>query len=349
MTQHEKPQPNSPHRTGEAPKPGGPWGIFAWAGPLVALGALVGPILAAWGSLPDRVAMSWRSGEVINLREAQTLLAMFTMFAVICAALFVLGGMRILRGDSFNAGAILLAGVLTAVFAVQSLMTVLANVGQFSGAAVQEPSVWWTLAAVVAPFVVVVSVGAMFRDALVASPPIVDAAPSAGLDLAAAETAAWHSGATARWSGFLAVAAWAVPLALVAAGALVGVVFLVAFLVVLPLIVVMSAFARIGVSIDHRGLTIRYGRLPWPKTNIPLHDIVSADAAQVRPGDQGGWGYRGSRALLGRAAVVVRAGEGISLRLVGGKAFTVTVDHAARGAGVLNDLLGVHARTAVPG
>ena len=53
----------------------------------------------------------------------------------------------------------------------------------------------------------------------------------------------------------------------------------------------------------------------------------------------GGWGYRGSRTAFGRAAVVLRGGDAIRLRLTGGSEFAVTVDDAAAGAALLTDLL----------
>jgi len=326
-----------------------PWRTIAWAGPLAALALILGPVLIAWGSLPDRIAMSWRDGEATNVREPQALLALLVMFAIVCVALFVLGGTRRLRGDSFNAGAVLVATAMTAIFAVQSVMTVVANSGEASGAGVPEPGFLWTIAAMVAPLLALVGVGALFRHALVATPPTLEAAPSAGLDLAEAEAAAWYSDATAAWAGALTVVAWTIPVVLLVGVFFVGPAFLIGLLVALPVVIAITSFSRIAVAVDRRGLTVRYGLLPWPRTNISLDKIVSATAANVRPGEQGGWGYRGSRALLGKAAVVVRAGEGMHLKLVNDREFTVTVDNAAQGAGVLNDLLnatrGVAAQT----
>ena len=62
------------------------------------------------------------------------------------------------------------------------------------------------------------------------------------------------------------------------------------------------------------------------------------EVIDVRPGEWGGWGYRGSVKVFGRAAVVLRAGTGIRVDLVGGRAFAVTVDDAETGARLLNDL-----------
>jgi hypothetical protein len=55
--------------------------------------------------------------------------------------------------------------------------------------------------------------------------------------------------------------------------------------------------------------------------------------------EHGGWGYRGSLKLFGRAAVVLRGGEGLQLDLADDKVLTITVDNAEEGAGLLNDLV----------
>jgi hypothetical protein len=83
---------------------------------------------------------------------------------------------------------------------------------------------------------------------------------------------------------------------------------------------------------------VRYGPLPWPTSHIALSSIKTAIAIDVRPSAHGGWGYRGSRRLFGKAAVVVRGGDGIRIDLADGTEFVVTVDDAEQGAGVLNDL-----------
>jgi hypothetical protein len=53
----------------------------------------------------------------------------------------------------------------------------------------------------------------------------------------------------------------------------------------------------------------------------------------------GGWGYRGSRRLFRKAAVVLRAGPALRLDLADDTQLVVTVDDAESGAGLLNDLL----------
>jgi hypothetical protein len=111
-------------------------------------------------------------------------------------------------------------------------------------------------------------------------------------------------------------------------------------LVALPFAVVaiaLTSFSTIAVTIDSYGLHIAFG--PWgvPKKRIPLTDIDSAQAIDVRPMRWGGWGYRWvpwKRA----SAVVLRGGPGVKVNRVDGRTFVVTVDDAPRAAAVLNDL-----------
>jgi hypothetical protein len=71
----------------------------------------------------------------------------------------------------------------------------------------------------------------------------------------------------------------------------------------------------------------------------PITTIASGRAIDLRPRDWGGWGYRGSLRLAGRAGWVLRAGEALELTLTDGRRFAVTVDGAAGAAEVLASLL----------
>lgn len=113
--------------------------------------------------------------------------------------------------------------------------------------------------------------------------------------------------------------------------------FLALFLSVLAVLLLM--FARVSLSIDRVGLSITYGLFAFPRQTIPMSEIVSAEAIIVRPLAYGGWGYRGSLHVFGKAALVLRAGVAIKLLLANGKTFVVTVDNAESGAGLINDLV----------
>lgn len=94
--------------------------------------------------------------------------------------------------------------------------------------------------------------------------------------------------------------------------------------------------ASVRVTTSASGVKVAYGPLRWPVTRIPLRRVTHAEAVEVVPT---GWGYRGSLRLFGRAAVIVRKGEGLELSLTGGKSFVVTVDGAVTAAALLNDEL----------
>ena len=144
----------------------------------------------------------------------------------------------------------------------------------------------------------------------------------------------------AAWTG-RAHLAWWLPLVLIAIGVIlvISARSLVGAIPAALLLLVYLAFGWITVTVDVRGLQIRYGVLPRPVTSVPLDDIRRAERIDLAPLQWGGWGYRGSRKAFGRAAVVLRGGDAIKLQLTDGGEFAVTVDDAATGAALLTDLL----------
>ena len=148
------------------------------------------------------------------------------------------------------------------------------------------------------------------------------------------------AGQPAAWTG-RAYLTWWLPLVLVAIGAVLVIAArgLVGAIPVAVLLLLYLALGWIRVSVDARGLRIRYGLLPRPVTSVPLEDIRRAERVDLAPFEWGGWGYRGSRKVFSRAAVVLRGGDAIKLQLTDGSEFAVTVDDAATGAALLSDLL----------
>jgi hypothetical protein len=151
-------------------------------------------------------------------------------------------------------------------------------------------------------------------------------------------------GEVASWTGYARAPLW-LPALLALLAALIAVEAVVSrspapLIGVVALAVAGVATAWIRVSIDWRGLRIRYGPLPWPVTKIPLDSVRQADRIDLNPREWGGWGYRGSRKLLGRAAVVLRAGDAIRLTLADSSVFAVTVNDAGTGVALLNELRG---------
>jgi hypothetical protein len=83
---------------------------------------------------------------------------------------------------------------------------------------------------------------------------------------------------------------------------------------------------------------VGYGVLGLRLTRIPLRRIASAEATeQEKPGFT--LPFTGSLLVLGQASVVLRSGPALRLTLRDGKTFLVTVDDAATGAALLNDLI----------
>ncbi|MCM1945540.1 DUF1648 domain-containing protein [Streptomyces hydrogenans] len=108
-------------------------------------------------------------------------------------------------------------------------------------------------------------------------------------------------------------------------------------LIALAVAVPGLALARIRVSVDRRGLTVRSTLTPRPRVHVPLDDITAAD---VRPVDAlrefGGWGYR---VRAHRSGVVLRSGEALVVRRGNGREFAVTVPDARTAAALLNTLV----------
>ncbi|MDX1511054.1 MAG: hypothetical protein R3249_06890 [Nitriliruptorales bacterium] len=101
-----------------------------------------------------------------------------------------------------------------------------------------------------------------------------------------------------------------------------------------PLAVVglaMLAFSSITLIVDHTGVEVRYGPTPF-RTRVRAADIRSVSVVDVNPW-RWGWGYRMSRRLFKRAAIVVRGGPGVRLEIADGTSLTIVTvdaDHVAR-------------------
>lgn len=104
--------------------------------------------------------------------------------------------------------------------------------------------------------------------------------------------------------------------------------------------IALELFSHIRVTVDGRGVTVRYGHLGLWTQRVPLDRIVGAHTIELDPMAHGGWGYRGSRKLFGKASIVVRSGPAVQLDLRGGQQLFITVDDAATAARLLNGLVG---------
>jgi hypothetical protein len=104
------------------------------------------------------------------------------------------------------------------------------------------------------------------------------------------------------------------------------------------LVLASLCFAPVSVRADSSGVEILFGAWRWPKVHVPAKEILGAKAVQVRPMAQGGWGYRGSLKRMGRAALVIRGGEGIQLDLTGGRRLVLALPGISSLTEVINQL-----------
>ncbi|MFD4315845.1 DUF1648 domain-containing protein [Streptomyces sp. NPDC058548] len=156
------------------------------------------------------------------------------------------------------------------------------------------------------------------------------------LTLGASEVAGWTRATTSRPLTVLAALTLvAVPVGLVLApwpGAL---------LALLGLVVGVPglALARVRVTVDRRGVTVRPSFVSRPRVRVPLDEVAGASVRELDTAavlaDYGGWGYR---VRAGRTGVVLHSGEALVVRRDNGREFAVTVRDARTAAALLNTL-----------
>ncbi|KQX09475.1 hypothetical protein ASC82_26560 [Streptomyces sp. Root431] len=159
------------------------------------------------------------------------------------------------------------------------------------------------------------------------------------LPLAAGEAARWSKDTGSRALTVLSVLALAAaPVTLLVAtwpGALLG---LLGLVVGVPGL----ALARVRVTVDRHGLTVRSALVPRPRVRVPLDGVEGAGVREIDAmTDFGGWGYR---VRAHRTGVVLRSGEALVVRRGSGREFAVTVPDARTAAALLNALVERHGK-----
>lgn len=162
------------------------------------------------------------------------------------------------------------------------------------------------------------------------------------LTLGASEVAGWTRATTSRPLTVLAALALvAVPVGLVLAP------WPAALLALLGLVVGVPglALARVRVSVDRRGVTVRPSFVSRPRVRVPLDEVTGASVRELDTAavlaDYGGWGYR---VRAGRTGVVLHSGEALVVRRDNGHEFAVTVPDARTAAALLNTLAERHGK-----
>jgi hypothetical protein len=336
-----------PGTTGTSGRPRRGWVVALVCGglPAALLAAIVAVPAALWSRLPGRVADHWTlAGNADGTAPRLVPVATFGALALIGAGLVWLGWVLGRRGAPgwMNAprrwrgagagGAVMLVPVGVFVMAISAgsvLLVVAANLG---GGGLLSASVGYgpLFGLVGGPALLASGAGYALRH-FAGLGPADDGAARPSLGLRAGERAVWSGGARAGW-------AWPAAALLSVAGALTGALGGQWGPGVLLLVtgVLMLGFTAVRVRVAARGVTVGYGPLGLRLTRIPLRRIAAA-AVVERTGFS--FGYRGSLALFGAAAVMVRRGPALRLALRDGKTFLVTVDDAATGAALLNDLI----------
>jgi Protein of unknown function (DUF1648) len=287
------------------------------------------PFAVAWHHLPEPLATHWSLfGDPNGAMPRITAVALHAGFALLAA----IGAFVVTRPGDHPRGIATGVGVATFVgslFAAIAIAVVIANYGAVTWRDAHQNA----LALLVAPGVACVATAIASRAARSLEPAAPQIAPLPTVGLGATERATWVGSARNRGFGIGGIAA----LALAAVAYLLGNTPTAISLAVAGII--MVPFGELHARVDDRGLAIGFGPIAWPRIRVPLADIRSARQLDINPMKNGGWGYRGSLTVFGKAAAIVRGGDGLELQLDGNRTLLVSTDDAATAAGLLNDLV----------
>lgn len=295
---------------------------------------LVAALLPLWlfrARLPEPLATHWSMrGQPNGAMPLATFLLLIAVLTGIAAAGTYVLAHRRRAGRGEISGLMAVTACMGGMIAMTSWKVTAANLDVLTWKQADPLGFSFMLLSLVASIALGIIAARLSRALETTS--LVDAAdiPSAGL----------APGARAMWVG-TARTTWATPVAIVffALALLVQLWIPAVGLIHVAIGLVCLLFTSIRVTIDRSGLRIAYGLFGWPVQRVPLAQIRQASTLQVHPMEWGGWGYRGSLRVMRRAAVVLRAGEGMRLELAGERTLVITVDGAQQGAGLVNDLL----------
>jgi len=308
--------------------------VAAVAAAALPLLVMIGTTLAWRERLPDPIPTHWGAdGRVDGVTSRAAVVA--TLCVAAAVGVLVAGVAATRRRWSWHARrAVAATGAVVAGFATGAwLMSALLALDATD--AYQAPAPTWHLALMLAvatlPAVgVFLALGAAPAGSPAAGRP---AADLPRIDLAAGQRAAWSEVMVPN--GMVVVLAVSL-LATALLGALARSAWAAAPTVAVLLVVGLE-FTVLRLTVDRRGLRVRFGPWGWPRVTVPLEEIEYAEVAEVRPAEWGGWGYR---MRPGGRALVLRRGPGVRLVLSGGREFMATTRDPHTAAGLLNTLLG---------
>jgi hypothetical protein len=310
------------------------WWLVAVAVTAFVLAAL--PLLANWTQLPDPLAVHWHVGFEPDGKMTKRLTLLFTAALIGSGLGVALIGARgaYVRGRAMRLVIVTLIGGLAAMTSATIVAHSLRKAVWTDAEPLSVGSLLLLIGVPLAAAALAYVVGMRAWSDARAPQPV--AAPA--LALAAGARPFFSSGASNGWL-LLAGAALLTEAIVLFAGwpwsrlsPLTLGIHALAF-------VLLEHFSTIRVTIDGRGLAVRYGHLGLWTRRLSLDRIAAAQAVNVDALEQGGWGYRGGLRLFGKAAIVVRSGDALRLELRDGKQLFVTVDDAVTGARLLNALL----------
>ena len=304
--------------------------------PAACAAALVLPVVLFGDDLPDRVASHFDASGTPDgsMTPAELLLWSGLLMVLPGVLMLVAAGVKSRRmprpWPPFLAGLGAFLAVLGSGIAVETVVTQrgLDNWTDASGpglgfvAVIGAATVGGVVAALIAKNLPYNSESAAF-----AADPDADV-PT--IDLASGERVVFIETISPGWMLWLTATVLAIAVALAALA--VWQVAAIMAISALPLLL----FSAMRVQVDQDGLTVRSALLGFRFAKIKTEEVEQATVIDVEPMKWGGWGYRGSLKLAGTAAVVLRRGPGVHIKLTGDRVFVVTLDNPRGAAAVLN-------------
>ncbi|WIY00644.1 DUF1648 domain-containing protein [Amycolatopsis mongoliensis] len=285
--------------------------------PAVVLLAMVVPALVLAPRLPDPIAVHWGWGGAPDGH------APWWLVTAGAAVFWGVAWVVVARNASAAPGVYGLGGVFLAAHS----LGLWANLDATSWERAR-PVTWSLALGIAVTGLVAAAVGWWLAPGKPPEAALSGTAPSAGL----------RPGEEAVWSGtahnFVVLAIAPVAAAVAAVFGRVGV-----WWAGLLVSLVALMFSTVRVLVGPAGVRVCLGLLGWPRRTLDYDEIAEAGSDRVVPLAYGGWGWR---RRPGRTAVVVRAGDGLVLRLRSGGTFLVTVDDARTAAGLVNDYVSRH-------
>lgn len=292
--------------------------VLGWA---AAVGSVAGLVLLAWmvaeawrGDLPDPIAIHWGlDGAADGTATLDGTVRVTTALGVVGVATMIVVGAALLRRPRLLRGWTTGLAAAAAVAPASLLLTLLPNRGVTTWREAQLPE--WTIALVVvlpaAMAAVAWMVAARPPRLSTVGPRIPHGAPVSLTREPYVERQVMRVGLRIAAAMLLVMA----PAALLAGGALLGLLALIAGLV--------GWLSVYRYRVDDTGLVLAFGPVGPLARRLPVSEVEGADATTLRAVDWGGWGYRTN----GRDwAVVVRSGPATRVHLAGRRTLVLSSD-----------------------